>query len=145
MPLSWHELARVLNQCIAIPAMACGYTAAFALAYFYRPEFRIWRVFALVGRLSLTHYITHSIIGVLVFYGWGLGMWGKFGVTTSLTVVAIIFVAQAVFSHWWLSHFRYGPLEWLSRCVIYATWLPMRIHRDNGHALVVANNWEREN
>jgi uncharacterized protein len=27
---------------------------------------------------------------------------------------------------WWLARFRYGPLEWLWRCLTYRRLVPMR-------------------
>jgi uncharacterized protein len=138
LPLDATELARTVNQCIGIPAMACGYVAAFLLAYSYQPHFKCWNVFASVGRLSLTNYIAQSVVGVVVFYGCGLGMWGRVGITWSLLVIAITFLAQSVFSRWWLRTYRYGPLEWSCRCLVYATVLPLRHHRSVRHPIAVS-------
>ena len=41
--------------------------------------------------------------------------------------VVVLAAAQIVFSHVWLSRFRYGPMEWLWRAVTYWTIPPMRI------------------
>jgi uncharacterized protein len=38
------------------------------------------------------------------------------------TVIAL----QVVFSTWWLSKFRYGPMEWLWRAITYWQLPPMR-------------------
>ena len=35
-----------------------------------------------------------------------------------------MFVLQVFFSHWWLSYFRFGPVEWFWRCLSYGHWLP---------------------
>ena len=38
-----------------------------------------------------------------------------------------LFAVQAVFSRWWLGRYRYGPLEWVWRCVTYWRWEPNRM------------------
>jgi uncharacterized membrane protein YeiB len=40
--------------------------------------------------------------------------------------VLVVYVAQVAFSHWWLSKFRYGPMEWLWRAATYWQLPPMR-------------------
>ena len=34
-------------------------------------------------------------------------------------VVAVVVPLQVAFSHWWLSKFLYGPMEWLWRAITY--------------------------
>jgi uncharacterized membrane protein YeiB len=41
--------------------------------------------------------------------------------------VAALCLGQIAFSHWWLSQFRYGPMEWLWRAITYMKIPPMRI------------------
>jgi uncharacterized protein len=41
-------------------------------------------------------------------------------------VVVPIYAAQIVFSLWWLRHFRFGPLEWLWRSLMYGRRQPLR-------------------
>jgi uncharacterized protein len=31
----------------------------------------------------------------------------------------VVYAAQIAFSHWWLSRFHYGPMEWLWRVFTY--------------------------
>jgi len=78
------------------------------------------------GRMALTNYLLQSIIGTLVFYGYGLGLWGEIGRSGQVGIVLLVFVAQVAFSHWWLSRFRFGPMEWLWRAGTYLQWPPMR-------------------
>jgi uncharacterized protein len=37
-----------------------------------------------------------------------------------------VIALQVVFSTWWLSKFRYGPMEWLWRAITYWQVPPMR-------------------
>ncbi|MFX5801488.1 DUF418 domain-containing protein [Acinetobacter baumannii] len=32
-----------------------------------------------------------------------------------------------MFSAWWLRHYRYGPVEWLWRTIMYGTQQPMSL------------------
>jgi len=89
------------------------------------PASRI-RVLAPLGRMALTNYLTQSVICGFYFYGYGLGHWGT-GRAQQLVFVAIVYGLQIVFSHWWLSRFRYGPMEWLWRGFTYRQVPPLRL------------------
>ena len=72
------------------------------------------------GRMSLTNYISQSIMGVTIYYGFGLSMYKYAGATASLFIALLIFTVQLVFSRWWLVRHRQGPLEFLWR---KGTWI----------------------
>ncbi len=72
------------------------------------------------GRMSLTNYITQSIIGSMLFYNWGFGLHDKLGITASVLVGALIFIVQLAFCRWWMRHHSHGPMEYLWK---RATWL----------------------
>jgi len=74
---------------------------------------------AAVGRMAFTNYITQSILGTLVFYGFGLGLFGRVDRLGQTGVVLAIWVVQLAWSPWWLARFRFGPLEWLWRSLVY--------------------------
>jgi uncharacterized protein len=40
-----------------------------------------------------------------------------------------LFVAQVYMSRWWLTRFRFGPLEWIWRSITYWKVQPLRIKR----------------
>jgi len=71
------------------------------------------RALAAAGRLSLTHYIGQSLVFALVFYGYGIGLWGRFGATEAVLAAATLAVAQVLVSGSVGS--RRGPLERLLR------------------------------
>jgi uncharacterized membrane protein YeiB len=83
------------------------------------------RVLAPLGRMALTNYLTHSVIGTFYFYGYGLGHWGM-GRAMQVLFVAVVITLQVIFCHWWLARFRYGPMEWLWRAITYWQLPPMR-------------------
>ena len=79
-----------------------------------------------VGRMAFTNYVVQSLILGWIFYGYGLGWFGKIGLTAGLGLVFAIYIGQALFSRWWLKRFRYGPLEWLWRALMYGRAPPFR-------------------
>lgn len=88
---------------------------------------RFWRGLAAAGQMALTNYLLQSIICTLVFTGFGLGNYGRFSQTLLYLTVLEISLVLVVFSVLWLRHYRYGPAEWLWRCLIYRRWLPNKL------------------
>ncbi|HWH83169.1 MAG TPA: DUF418 domain-containing protein, partial [Burkholderiaceae bacterium] len=84
------------------------------------------RVLAPLGRMALTNYLMQSVFCMLFFYGFGLGHWGMPRAEQVLFVV-LVYSLQVVFSHWWLSRYRYGPMEWLWRGFTYRQVPPLRL------------------
>lgn len=83
--------------------------------------------FSAVGRMALTNYIMQSLIGTFIFYGHGLGYYGKLERWEMLLVVLAIWMFQISFSVMWLKRFRFGPFEWLWRCATYFRIQKIRI------------------
>ena len=84
------------------------------------------RRLAAVGQMALTSYVSHSIICGLVFYGFGVGLYGQLARHELYYVVFAIWIFQLVVSPIWLAHFRFGPLEWLWRSLTYGERQPLR-------------------
>lgn len=63
------------------------------------------------GKMSLTNYISQSIIGALLYFPFGLYLAPYCGYTASLLVGIITFLLQVLFCKWWLSKHKQGPLE----------------------------------
>jgi uncharacterized membrane protein YeiB len=76
------------------------------------------RVLGPLGRMALTNYLTQSLICAIYFYGYAMGHWGMPRAQQVLFVL-VVYAAQIAFSHWWLSRFHYGPMEWLWRGFTY--------------------------
>ena len=54
---------------------------------FYRTNLHDWLMkITPYGKMSLTNYITQSIIGSLLFYNWGLALHSQLGITASFLV-----------------------------------------------------------
>ncbi len=85
------------------------------------------RRLAAVGRMALSNYLTHSIFFTTLFYGYGFGLYGTINRTGLAAMVLAMWAFQLVVSPIWLSHFRFGPAEWLWRSLTYWQPQPMRI------------------
>ena len=72
------------------------------------------------GKMSLTNYISQSVIGALLFFPIGLNLAPYTGYALSLLVGFIIYFFQIRFCKWWLSKHSHGPLEYIWK---KATWV----------------------
>jgi uncharacterized protein len=108
------DLARLVYRSTAL-ALGIAFSTGFVLLYLVPAVRRGLRMLALAGRMALTHYLSHSVIGILLFYGVGAGIGPYPGVAPWLVVWAVVFTLQVALSHVWLAHFRFGPVEWLWR------------------------------
>ena len=77
--------------------------------------------------MAFTNYLAQSVILGWIFYGYGLGLFGRLGVTSALTIGLAVYFVQVPFSAWWLARYRYGPVEWLWRTLMYGAAQPMKL------------------
>lgn len=63
------------------------------------------------GRMSMTNYVTQSMIGSFIYYNWGLGLHDKLGITASFFVGIAIFMMQLYLCRLWMKRFSHGPME----------------------------------
>ena len=117
LPPSIGGLLGVVMQAVGIPMLALGYGATVALLVVDGRRFIT--AFAPVGRMALTNYLMHSVICVTLSYGFGLALWWRIGAAKAMAIAAAIIVLQIPLSAWWLSRFRFGPVEWIWRRLTY--------------------------
>lgn len=102
----------------AAPILMLGYVGAITLLCTHPFWMKMLRWLAPAGRMTLTHYIMQSIFAWLIFYGVGLGLYGRIGPALSVPLGLLLATFQVLMSIWWLKRFRLGPLEWLWRWAI---------------------------
>jgi uncharacterized protein len=131
LPAAWlggdagTMLLRAANQDAAL-LLGLGYAALF-VKLFADPRARRWlQPLAPVGRMALSNYLAHSVVGVAVFYGVALGVGPRWGTAAIWLVFLALFGAQVALSGWWLARYRFGPAEWLWRSLTYGRRQPMR-------------------
>jgi uncharacterized protein len=114
----WRGSAEQFFAPLGTIVLALGYASlVFAASAKGQRRFLTW--IAPLGRMAFTNYIIQSLILGWIFYGYGLGFFGKLGLVAGLALVFAIYVGQVLFSIYWLKRFRYGPLEWLWRTLMY--------------------------
>ena len=100
--------------------MLCFYVAGVTWLFHCTDRGKALMVVAPYGKMSLTNYISQSIIGTFIFYNWGLGWYDCSGHTYSLLMGICVVIVQFFFCRWWMKHHKRGPLEELWR---KATWI----------------------
>lgn len=104
--------------------MAAGYAALLVLIA--KSTGHLAQRFAAVGRAAFSNYLGTSLICTFVFYGWGLGLYGKLTRAEAWLLVPIVWTLMLLWSKPWLDRFRYGPFEWLWRSLARGKLQPMR-------------------
>jgi uncharacterized protein len=107
-------------------ALSTFYVAGIVLLYWRTAAHAKLNQLASVGQMGLTTYLMQSVFGLLVYYGFGLGMMGKIGVTGSIALGIAIFAVQIFFANWWMARYRYGMVEWLWRSLTHMKLQPLR-------------------
>ncbi len=78
------------------------------------------------GRAAFTNYLGTSVLMMLIFHPWAGGLWGDLSRPELYLVVVLAWAVMLGWSKPWLERFRYGPLEWLWRCLTYGRMFPLR-------------------
>ncbi len=112
---------------LGIIALALGYGAAILGIARFDLGMTLLGWAAPLGRMAFTNYVVQSVIFGWIFYGYGLGLFGRLGITQALAIGIAVYVGQVLFSAWWLRRYRYGPLEWLWRTLMYGVRQPMLV------------------
>ena len=76
---------------------------------------KLMQPLANLGRLSLTVYLSQSLIGTWLFYGYGFGLWGQVGRAGQVVLCVLVLAIQLRLARWYVARFAYGPVEWLWR------------------------------
>jgi uncharacterized protein len=104
------------------------YVAALSWLYVAGKLKAFFRAMQVIGKMTLTNYMTQNLLAVLLFsgFGFGLAFTHRLHFGFYLLVAFAIYVVQVYFSKWWLSQYNYGPIEWVWRQLSYAKRLPIR-------------------
>lgn len=126
-PMPTTPLAALTNvlQFVSIPCLSLGYLCLVILLCNDDVWLARLRRFGAVGRTALSNYLLQSVIGTLIFYSYGLGLFGKVGPAILLIFTVVIYGLLVLASEWWLTRYRFGPVEWLWRSLTYKKRFPM--------------------
>jgi uncharacterized protein len=123
----WYSIGYKLMHEIGQISLSLSYISIIAVLLKKLPSFFMWNVLKAYGRMSLTSYIGHTILGILVFYPIvGLHLHGELNLEQIFYAATAILVFQFVFSVLWFKWFKFGPIEWAWRCATYKKMFPIR-------------------
>jgi uncharacterized protein len=107
-----------------VPALSLFYASAIALLYQNQGWKKLLNIFAPVGQLALTNYLMQSLICVFIFMSFGLGLYARVAPVKLSLIALAIYTAQVIYSHIWIRHFHFGPMEWVWRTLTYGKSQP---------------------
>lgn len=127
LPYAWsamngHPFGQTIHSLLYLTSvypLGFAYMAGLCLLYLRRKEIFTWKALAAPGRMALSNYIGQSIIGMLLFYGIGLGWGSRTGLFQTEIIVLFVYIMQLLLSYIWLFVFQFGPLEWIWRMLTY--------------------------
>ncbi|MCI0622097.1 MAG: DUF418 domain-containing protein [Acidobacteria bacterium] len=126
--LTPHGIYKATAYASGVHPLGLAYIAAFVLLWQHARSRRSLSRLVPMGRMALTNYLAQTLLGLAIYYGYGLGWYGRMPIlVTMLVVVPSILLAELLLSAWWLRHFRYGPMEWIWRQATYRRRLPLRV------------------
>lgn len=123
---TWQLALAGLGQAVGGPMLCLFYVAGFALLLENPAWVRRLRPLANTGQMTLTIYLLETTICTLIFYSYGLGLFGQVDKTPGLLLAVAIYALLVAFSLFWMKRFRYGPMEWLWRALSYWEWPQIR-------------------
>lgn len=82
---------------------------------------KLLKPMALMGKMSLTNYLMQSFFLGVIFYGWGVGLFGQTDVTAVVLIALAVFAVQLLLNVLWFRYFKQGPLEKIWRKWSYGT------------------------
>ncbi|HEX6192719.1 MAG TPA: DUF418 domain-containing protein [Chitinophagaceae bacterium] len=118
VPIEFYEISRTLRSLGIFGLIMLLYKSGW-----FNWLFRLMRP---VGQMAFTNYLMQSLIGAILFFGVGFGMYGKLQRYEIYYVVLAVWLLEITWSHVWLRYFRFGPLEWLWRSLTYWKWQPIK-------------------
>uniref|UniRef100_UPI003F4986F5 DUF418 domain-containing protein n=1 Tax=Nocardia suismassiliense TaxID=2077092 RepID=UPI003F4986F5 len=124
--ITWANSAGYLNapgfwvgiQELANPWMTFAYMAVIIRLIWSRWSGAIgW--LAPAGRMAATNYIGQSVVFMVVYTGYGLGLADDVAPPLVVVLALVTFAAQLWISDRWLRTHAYGPVEWVLRAATY--------------------------
>jgi uncharacterized protein len=107
------------TTCYALGTIPLALSIAAGIALICINGNRFLRLFTSVGKTALTCYLVHTLASIIIFYGFGFNLTGKFGYTIVMLIVIVVFTGQVIISRIWLKYFDFGPMEWVWRKLVY--------------------------
>jgi uncharacterized protein len=104
---------------LAPVCLALGFAGVVLYAVEFNPARALLRPFTAIGRMAFTNYIAQSLIFGFLFFGYGLGQFDRLRPAPVFAFGIVVYIAQVQLSDVWLRHYRFGPIEWCWRTLMY--------------------------
>ena len=102
-------LLSLFASIVAAPLLSMFYAGVIRKLVEERPHLVLWMKPA--GKMSLTMYISQSVITSLIFTPWGLGLFQDLQTWQVFVLAFAIWLFLSYFAALWLKRFNQGPLE----------------------------------
>ena len=112
---------------VSVYLTSFGYVAAVCMLYIARDNMPVWRALSFPGRMALTCYIGQSVAGIIIFYGVGMGVGASVGLFSVEIIALGVYLLEVGCCGVWLRYFRFGPLEWIWRCLTYGRRFSLKL------------------
>ena len=122
----WGKVAHDLLYLLSVYPMGFAYATGFGLLFSRSEKAPGWMLLAYPGKMACTNYLSQSVIGILLFYGIGLGLGNRVGLLGTELIALGVYAFQILVSTLWMRPFTYGPVEWVWRMLSYGKRLPLR-------------------
>lgn len=115
----WTDIASIFEQSGGLTG-SMFYMSTLAMLFLHVPQLRgALMMFTKVGRMSLTCYLLHSIIGTILFLKYGVGLAEQLSPAGTFMIGIAVYVFLMLFSTLWLKRFKSGPMEFIWRKLTY--------------------------
>jgi uncharacterized protein len=130
---NWMDVLDKLLHEIGQLSLALSYICILSRLVNAFPKFIGFTWLKNYGRMSMSSYLGHTLLSILIFYpvvGIGLGYFGNLTLEKTYYVAILILIIQLLFSNIWFRYFTFGPVEWVWRCAAYRKWFPIRVKKN---------------
>ena len=94
---------------LTAPLLSMAYVGIIRKVVWIKPKAVLWMSSA--GKMSLTNYISQSVLTSIIFGAWGFGLFQELQIWAVLLLAIAIWLTLTYLSTLWLKRFNQGPLE----------------------------------
>jgi uncharacterized protein len=111
---------------IGILSTTTFYVSILIIAFISFGMNKLFTSLQILGRMTLTNYLMVSAFLIILLYGFGFNKLGELPIHIIWILAFAWLFFEIVFSTYWLTKFKYGPMEWIWRQLTYWKRLPLR-------------------
>ena len=109
VPSEAFYLSTLFLGFLTAPLLSMAYVGIIRKVVWIKPKAVLWMSSA--GKMSLTNYISQSVLTSIIFGAWGFGLFQELQIWAVLLLAIAIWLTLTYLSTLWLKRFNQGPLE----------------------------------